>query len=513
MTVRTPRERRSRRRLAARLPGPHERRDAKVKPARIDPSNTTFVLLSFEGPDAYSFVGGLGIRSINLSRTLARSGFTNHFFFVGDPKLKGEDAICGGKVVLHRWCQWISRYCPDGVYQGEHEKHRDFSQSIPQFVVEHVVKSAADSGRMVVVLAEEWHTANAVCALSERLEKEGLRDRVVMLWNANNTYGFDLIDWGRLESSAVITTVSRYMKHIMWGMGLNALVIPNGIPASLLRGVDDEVVDEQRRAFGAGLILFKMARWHPDKRWKVAVEAVAQLKEDGLRPLLIARGGREPYGFEVAEHARSMGLTVRDADTDSPSLEDRFAALQAATPADVINVKFHVPPEMSRLLYRAADGVLANSGHEPFGLVGLEAMAAGGVAYTGCTGEDYAIPFVNCFMLETDDPAEISGYAASLRDSPEEEVKIRKLARRTARQFTWEAAIQNLLGKLDNQARAQGMLNGTNGSRPGHARDESDSILREHHLLALAREVEQRQLEYCTRGNNGACLSVRVASQ
>jgi len=31
-------------------------------------------------------------------------------------------------------------------------------------------------------------------------------------------------------------------------------------------------------------------------------------------------------------------------------------------------------------LYAAADAVLANSGKEPFGLVGLEVMAAGGIA-------------------------------------------------------------------------------------------------------------------------------------
>lgn len=478
----------------------------------INPDNTVFVVLSFEGPDSYSLAGGLGVRVEGLTNALAAAGFPVHLIFIGDPRLTGEEQRLNRRLILHRWCQWISEYCPDGVYQGENEKHRDFSQSIPEFVTEHVVRTAAESGKMVVVLAEEWHTAAAVCGLSERLEKEGLRDKVVMLWNANNTYGFELIDWRSLENSAVITTVSRYMKHIMWGMGLNPLVIPNGIPSSLLRRVDDEVADGLRRAFGAGLILFKMARWHPDKRWKVAVEAVAQLKEAGLKPLFIARGGREPYGFEVAEHARSMGLTVRDADTDSPSLEDRFRALQAATPADIINVKFHVPPNMSRLLYRAADGVLANSGHEPFGLVGLEAMAAGGVAYTGCTGEDYAIPFVNCFMLETDDPAEITGYASAMKDSPEEDVRMRRLAKRTARQFTWTAAVQNLLGKLDNQARAQGMLNGTNGSRPAHVREESESILREHHLLALAREVEQRQLDYCMRGTDGACSYAKVSS-
>ena len=51
----------------------------------------------------------------------------------------------------------------------------------------------------------------------------------------------------------------------------------------------------------------------------------------------------------------------------------------------------------------SADAVLANSGHEPFGLVGLEVMAAGGIAFTGSTGEDYVLSFENAIALETED--------------------------------------------------------------------------------------------------------------
>jgi hypothetical protein len=40
-----------------------------------------------------------------------------------------------------------------------------------------------------------------------------------MFWNANNTYSFDRIDWGRLSQAAIITTVSRYMKSLMQGWG------------------------------------------------------------------------------------------------------------------------------------------------------------------------------------------------------------------------------------------------------------------------------------------------------
>jgi glycosyltransferase involved in cell wall biosynthesis len=123
-------------------------------------------------------------------------------------------------------------------------------------------------------------------------------------------------------------------------------------------------------------------------------------------------------------------------------------------------VMFWMPPDSSRVLYRAVDGVLANSGHEPFGIVGLEAMAAGGIAYTGCTAEDYAIPFVNSFVLETDDLLEIVGYVTYLRETPQEDKRMRKAARHTARQFTWESAVKNLIDELTNQARVQGILPG-----------------------------------------------------
>jgi glycosyltransferase involved in cell wall biosynthesis len=250
------------------------------------------------------------------------------------------------------------------------------------------------------------------------------------------------------------------MKHIMWTMRLNPLAAPNGKPSSFRRSADASRVGAVKEALGADTVLCKVARWHRDKRWYEAVEATARLKESGLKTVFVARGGIEPYGHEVAQTARTLGLTVGEARAKSSSFAGHLSALREAVTADVIDVKFHLPPETSRVLYRAADGVLANSEHEPFGLVGLEAMAAGGIAFTGCTGEDYAIPFVNCFVLETADPLEVVSHVMYLRESPEEGKKMRKAARCTARNFTWESAVENLLGKLNNQARAQGILVG-----------------------------------------------------
>src|ERR1035437_2122310 len=253
----------------------------------ITTDNVVFVLLSFEGPDPYSMAGGLGVRITNLARTRAEPRYPTHQFFIGDPKRKGEEITIRGKLVLHRWGQWISEYYPHGVYQGENEKVCDFNQSIPRFVTENIIKPAISRDKTVVVLGEEWHTTEAMCRLHDHLNAASLRNKVIMFWNANNTFGFDRIDWKRLAASATITTVSRYMKHLMQRLEVNALVIPNGIPQSLLGAVDEERSAELRRSIAADVILTKIARWDPDKRWLETVEATAHLKAQGMRPVLL----------------------------------------------------------------------------------------------------------------------------------------------------------------------------------------------------------------------------------
>ncbi len=105
--------------------------------------------------------------------------------------------------------------------------------------------------------------------------------------------------------------------------------------------------------------------------------------------------------------------------------------------------------ELISVFYTAADAVLANSGHEPFGLVGLEVMAAGGIAFVGTTGEDYAVPFLNCIALDTDDPTEINIGLDFLRRHPDVVERMRSDAQETAESFSWKNVVEdNLLGKL-----------------------------------------------------------------
>jgi glycosyltransferase involved in cell wall biosynthesis len=241
-------------------------------------------------------------------------------------------------------------------------------------------------------------------------------------------------------------------------MGIDPLVIPNGIPNSLLGRVSSRAAERLRKSIDAELILAKVARWDPDKRWNMAIEAVARLKARGKKAVLLARGGIEPHGQEVLYNARSLGLKVRDVSTQGDTFKDYVRAIREGGGADVLNLTFHCPQSLLKFVYHTCDAVLANSGHEPFGLVGLETMAAGGIAFTGSTGEDYAIPYRNAMVMETADPKEIETYISYLDRHPEEKRRMRQAGRGTAGQYVWEKVIKNLIRKLEYQARLQGSL-------------------------------------------------------
>jgi glycosyltransferase involved in cell wall biosynthesis len=89
--------------------------------------------------------------------------------------------------------------------------------------------------------------------------------------------------------------------------------------------------------------------------------------------------------------------------------------------------------------------VLANSSHEPFGLVGLETMAVGGIACTGISGEDYAVPGRNALVMQTPDPREFVALFQRLKADPARAESIRRAARTTAKHYAWPEVIKRLL--------------------------------------------------------------------
>src|SRR5580704_19720442 len=204
-------------------------------------------LLSFEGPDRYASVGGLATRVTSLARALGESDVETELLFVGDPDAPNSEFFAPN-VTLRRWCQWISAYHRRNVYDGEEGKVNDYKESVPRFLIDDTIARAHAAGERVLVIAEEWQTAEALTNLDFMLRARGQRDSVTLLWNANNTYGFGRIDWGALQRAAAITTVSKYMKFELAQAGVPALVIPNGIDEALLDGPPAATVERLRTA-------------------------------------------------------------------------------------------------------------------------------------------------------------------------------------------------------------------------------------------------------------------------
>ncbi len=423
----------------------------------LETEQTVFIILSFEGPDVYSQAGGLGVRVKELSRALAERGYQTHLFFVGDPQLPAHESLLEGRLNLHRWSQWISRFYAMGVYSGEDDKVADLNRSLPDALIKDFIRPAIERGKQVVVIGEEWHLAHAMTLLSDGLYFAGLRERCLLLWNANNHFSFHRINWGTLGFTTQLMTVSRYMKHIMWEWGVNPIVVPNGIPGSMISRVSQAQVRALRAAVNASAFLFKIGRFSPDKRWHQAIAAVAQLKERGTPVKLLMRGGMEPFGGEVLAFAGQLRLRVAPLGTRVEDVAGLARLLKENADADIWNLTAFLPDELLPAIYASATATLANSGHEPFGLVGLEAMASGGVAFVGATGEEYAEAFTNAIVIETDEASEVVAYVANLAEHPENARNLRIAAQRTARAYTWQRVIDILLRRLEFVAIKQGL--------------------------------------------------------
>jgi glycosyltransferase involved in cell wall biosynthesis len=403
-------------------------------------------ILSFEGPDRYASIGGLGTRVTALARALGKAGHAVDLFFVGDPAMRPVEAWAPG-VTLRRWCGWISAQHPRNAYDGEAEKINDCETSLPAFLVDSVVAPAAAAGERVLIMAEEWQMANVAITLDAQLRARGLRAAATILWNANNTSGFEKIDWPALQHAAAITTVSRYMKFELALWHVPALVVPNGIDERLLAGADPALVAAFRSAFDGKPTLFKIGRFDPDKNWFQAVDALAELRAAGVPARLIVRGGKDPYGETVFGRARDRGLAVERMTYEGTDGGKVIAAL-ALVEAPVVHLRPFLDEKTLFALYAAADAVLANSGKEPFGLVGLEVMAAGGVAVCGSTGEEYADPFVNALVCDTSNGNELATYLRTLYADAGLRDELRAHGAETAARHTWDRVLATLQRKV-----------------------------------------------------------------
>lgn len=176
-----------------------------------------------------------------------------------------------------------------------------------------------------------------------------------------------------------------------------------------------------------------------------AVETVAELKRRGEHSLLIARGGIEEHGRDVLTQARRLGLAVTERQQAETGPRGLLETLEGVGDADIVSLTSPLSPPACRLLFSGCLAVLADSAHEPFGLVGLETMAVRGVACTGGTGEDYVEPGRNALVLRDGDPRAMTCLLSHVRRWPEATWALADRASRTAREYAWDRVIDGRL--------------------------------------------------------------------
>lgn len=197
------------------------------------PRDEFFVLVSFEGPDLYATRGGLSERVLSLASRTVSEGFETHLFFFGAPHLPGLERVLGTRLTLHRWGQWLSAGCPGGVYEGEDAKRRELAASLPPFLVDTLIGPGASAGFRPTIIAEEWQTADFVCALAARLSEAGLRSRVRLIWRTGSLHGADAVEWETLRDSAEIGATDARIQEALGERGIDARLFPAN-PAALL---------------------------------------------------------------------------------------------------------------------------------------------------------------------------------------------------------------------------------------------------------------------------------------
>lgn len=301
------------------------------------------VMLSWEYPPYV--VGGLARHVYALARELSGQGYAVHVLtraVSGSPSVSEEDGI------------QVIRVLP---YFQEPPDFRLWVGHLNFALMEAGTRLLSSLNGSVLLHAHDWLVAYAARGLkhlfrlpmvatihaTEHGRQNGIHDQ-------GQQYINDVEWWLTYEAWRVIVCSRAMQSEVIRLFGLSpdkVVVIPNGIDSKAAAG-------NVRRSDFAGpseRLIFHIGRLVPEKGANVLLEAVAQLRS--RYPLRLVIGGVGPYREELERRAWQLG--IHGMTTFAGWLDDAVA----------------------QMLFRLADVAVVPSTYEPFGIVALEAMAAG----------------------------------------------------------------------------------------------------------------------------------------
>lgn len=250
--------------------------------------------------------------------------------------------------------------------------------------------------------------------------------------DANTNYGFrqhavhDARIRSLLAGPAHVTAVSPELRATLEGLGAkDAHFIPNGIAASGIQtfSADKQMVRANLGVPDGAALLLTVARNQPSKGLHHIPEVLQILKSNGHRMVWAIVG---PGSQDLAQMFEDAGLSndVRLI----PPIKKSHKDLSLAPPSGLIE------------LYQSADVFVFPSHSEAFGLVALEAMAAGTptVASDISGLRSFIQSGENGSLVPVGRPIEMANAVKKLLSDPELYMKIVNNGLETAKQFSWD---------------------------------------------------------------------------
>ncbi len=386
-----------------------------VRPGEPEPDRPHRILmLSWEYPPVV--VGGLGRHVHALATSLAATGHEVTVITRHAPGAPLEEYAEGVRVVR----------APEDPAR--------FALATPSLLAwtmafNHTLTRAAlravGSTRYDVIHAHDWLVTHTAVTVKEHLDlplvatihaTEAGRHQGWLPGDLNRS--IHSVEWWLVHEACRVIVCSAYMKwevtRLLDVPGERVDVIPNGVDGSAWEATAQAIAHARKRHAGTGPLLGYAGRLVYEKGVQHLVGAVPHLRKrhPGLRVVIAGDG---PYRDELQEQARKLHL------------------------GNAIDFAGFVGPELPAV-FGAADAAVVPSLYEPFGMVALEAAAAGAPLAVASTGglKEIVEPGVTGVMFPSH---EVEGLTAAVGDMLDDSQLAQRVATEArlmvAERFAW----------------------------------------------------------------------------
>lgn len=318
------------------------------KPGFLDKYAMRILMLSWEYPP--KSVGGISTHIYYLSHEINNLGHEVHVITCQEGSALAAENDNG--VYIHR-------VMPYSIHIDDFIK---WIMHLNYAMIEEGIKLIGLSGKFDIIHAHDW-----LCAYSAKVLKCAYN--IPMICTIHGTeYGRNggirtemqryisgVEDMLCYEASKIVTC-SNYMRQEVYGTFNLAWekiwVIPNGVDSKSLEFSFDNVSFRRQYAYDNEKIVLYVGRHVFEKGIQVLAEAAKEIinRNENVKFVIAGVG---PMTEEIRERVHNYGI------------ENKFAFTG------------YVDSDIKNKLYRIADAAIVPSLYEPFGIVALEAMAAG----------------------------------------------------------------------------------------------------------------------------------------